>query len=122
MTYAQVLDLKRISAHEMPDDLPPGQAMRLANDPVFPASRHPEGILQPFEPGAGCYLLGSGTAGLAWHAPGSHPHFTGEVVKQWRYPEWIRSRVLVPVLYKFTLYRRSGLWAPSHTADHSPQR
>ena len=144
VTYAQVLDLKRISAREMPSYVPPGQAMvtssmqthnypnrdlyeryrvmRLPNDPVFPASRHAEGIFQPFEPETGYYLLGSGTAGLPWHVPGSYPHFTGEVVKEWRYPEWVRSRVLVPVLYEFTLYRRTGPWPLSDTVDHSWER
>jgi 4-amino-4-deoxy-L-arabinose transferase-like glycosyltransferase len=144
VTYAQIFDMKRVSARELPNYLPPGEAlvtssmqthnypnrnlyehyklMLLPNDPVFPASRHAEGIFQKFDPEARYYLLGSGTAGLPWHVPGSYPHFTGHPVKQWRFPEWIRSRVLVPVLYEFTLYERTAPWPLNDKVDHSNER
>jgi hypothetical protein len=144
VTYAQMFDTKRKVARELTDYVAPGEplvtswmqthnypnrdlyerykVMRLPNDPVFPASHHAEGIFQPFDPSARYYMLGTGTAGLPWHVPGSYPRFTGEVVKQWRFPEWVRARVQVPVLYEFTLYRRTGPWPLSDKVDHSWER
>jgi hypothetical protein len=130
VTYAQVFDLKRQVAAELPRHVPPGEpllisrmqsynfpnrgvyeryrVMMLPNDPIVPASRHTASILKPFDPNVTYYLLGSGTAGLPWHVPGPYPELVGEKVAEWRYPDWVRRHLIEPCLYEFTLYRRTG--------------
>jgi hypothetical protein len=54
------------------------------------------------------YLLGSGNAGLPINPVGPYPELQGELVHEWRYPRWVKDRVLVPVIYEFALYRRTG--------------
>jgi hypothetical protein len=130
VTYAQVFDIKRQLAAELPRYLPPGEpllisrmqtynfpnrgvyesyrVMMLPNDPIVPASRHAAGILRPFDPSVMYYLLGSGTAGLPWHVPGPYPELVGEKVAEWQYPAWVRRHLIEPCLYEFALYRRTG--------------
>lgn len=130
VTYAQVFDLKRQLAAELPRYVPPGEpllisrmqsynfpnrgvyeryrVMMLPNDPIVPASRHAASILKPLDPSVTYYLLGSGTAGLPWHVPGPYPELVGEKVAEWRYPAWVRRHLIEPCLYEFTLYRRTG--------------
>lgn len=130
VTYAQVFDMKRQLAAELPKHVPQGEGllisrmqsynfpnrdvyesyrvMMLPNDPLVPPSRHSAGILRPFDPGVSYYLLGSGTAGLPWHVPGPYPELVGEKIAEWRYPAWVRRHLIEPCLYEFTLYRRTG--------------
>jgi hypothetical protein len=130
VTYAQVFDIKRQLAADLPRYVPPGQPllisrmqtynfpnravydryhlMMLANDPIVPSSRHAAGVLHPLDPSVAYYLLGSGTAGLPWHVPGRYPEMVGEKIAEWRYPAWVRRYLIVPCLYEFTLYRRTG--------------
>jgi hypothetical protein len=130
VTYAQVFDLKRQLAAELPRHVPPGEPllisrmqsynfpnrgvydryrmMMLPGDPIVPPSRHAAGILKPLDPSVTYYLLGSGTAGLPWHVPGPYPALVGEKVAEWRYPGWVRRHLIEPCLYEFTLYRRTG--------------
>ena len=129
VTYAQVFDTKRALAAELPAYLPPGQdllvtgmqnqnypnrdvyeryvLMKMPNEPVAPPSRHAANLFHPFNPEVTHYLEGSGTSGLPWHVPQRMP-MIGEKIHEWRYPEWVRAGMLVPVLYEFTLYRKSG--------------
>ncbi len=130
VTYMQALDLKRVVGAELPRYVPPGQPllisrmqsynfpnrqvyeryrlMMLSNDPIVPPSRHSASILHPLDPNVAYYLLGSGTAGLPWHVPEQYPELPGEKIHEWRYPGWVKAHVLVPVIYEFTLYRRTG--------------
>lgn len=130
VTYAQVFDIKRQLADELPPHVPPGEPllisrmqsynfpnrqvyetyrlMMLPNDPIVPPSRHAASILKPFDPNVTYFLLGSGTAGLPWHVPARYPEMIGEKVAEWRYPAWVRRRLIEPCLYEFTLYRRTG--------------
>jgi hypothetical protein len=130
VTYAQVFDIKRQLAAELPRHVPLGerllisrmesynfpnravyeayQVMMLPNDPIVPPSRHAANVLKPFDPNVTYYLLGSGTAGLPWHQPASYPKLVGEKVAEWRYPSWVRRHLIEPCLYEFTLYRRTG--------------
>ena len=130
VTYAQVFDTKRQLAADLPRYVPPGEPlliswmqtynfpnrrvygdyrlMMLPNDPIVPASRHAAGILHPLDFKVTYYLLGSGTAGLPWHVPAPYPEMVGEKIAEWRYPPWVRRNLIVPCLYEFTLYRRTG--------------
>jgi 4-amino-4-deoxy-L-arabinose transferase-like glycosyltransferase len=130
VTYAQMFDTKRQLAADLPRYVPPGEPllisrmqsynfpnravydryhlMMLPNDPIVPPSRHAAGILHPLDPNVTYYLLGSGTTGLPWHVPGPYPEMVGEKIAEWRYPPWVRRHLIVPCLYEFTLYRRTG--------------
>jgi hypothetical protein len=130
VTYAQIFDTKQQLAVDLPRYVPSGQSllisrmqtynfpnravydhyrlMMLPNDPIVPPSRHAAGILHPLDPNVTYYLLGSGTAGLPWHVPGPDPEMVGEKIAEWRYPAWVRRNLIVPCLYEFTLYRRTG--------------
>lgn len=130
VTYAQIFDTKRQLAADLPQYVPSGEPlliswmqtynfpnravyeryrlMMLPNDPIVPRSRHAAGILHALDPNVTYYLLGSGTAGLPWHTPGAYPEMVGEKVAEWRYPAWVRRHLIVPCLYEFTLYRRTG--------------
>jgi hypothetical protein len=130
VTYAQVFDMKRQLADELPSVLPPGspllisrmqsynypnravyetyQLMMLPQDPVEPPSRHAAHLFRPLDSGVSYFLWGSGNAGLPWNPMGDYPRLTGELVREWRYPAWVRGRVLVPCIYEFALYRRTG--------------
>ena len=130
MSYAQVFDIKRQLARELPSVLPPGTdllisrmqtynypnskvyeryaMMRLPQDPVVPPSRHAAGIFRPCSPSVSYFLLGSGNAGLPWNPAGNYPPLQGELVREWRYPAWVKDHVLVPCIYEFALYRRTG--------------
>ena len=130
VTYAQVFDLKRDLARDLPSLVSPGSPllisgmqsyeypnadiyssyslMKLPHEPVIPASRHTYSIFQPLDPNVPFYLLGSGTAGLPSNTPVPPMPLQGELVKQWRYPAWVRNQVLVPCIFEFALYRRTG--------------
>lgn len=130
VTYAQVFDLKRRVAAELPGVLPPGSPvllshmqtynypnrriyesyalMRLPQDPVQPASRHAASIFKPLDENVRYYLLGSGNAGLPWNPVGEYPPLVGTLVREWRYPEWVKRSVVVPCIYEFALYRRTA--------------
>jgi len=130
VTYAQIFDTKRQLAGDLPSLLPPGSPllvsrmqtynypngavyehyalMHLPQDPVDPPSRHAAHIFQPLEPRVAYFLLGSGNTGLPWNPVGRYPLLTGELVRAWRYPAWVKDRVLVPCIYEFALYRRTG--------------
>jgi hypothetical protein len=142
VTYAQVFDMKRQLAADLPGLLPAGQPlvlsrmqghnfpgagvyervplMMIPGDPIIPTSRHTAGPLKPFQPDAQYYLLGTGGAGLPWHAPIPHPPLSGELVRRWRYPDWVRDRVQAPCLYEFELYRRTGPWPENYVAPEAP--
>jgi len=130
VTYAQVFDLKRRVAAELPGLVPPGSPlllsgmqtynypnrriyesyalMRLPQDPIQPPSRHAASIFKPLDEKVGYFLLGSGNAGLPWNPGGDYPPLTGDRVHEWRYPEWVKRNVLVPCIYEFALYRRTA--------------
>jgi hypothetical protein len=130
VTYAQVFDMKRTLAAELPSVLAPGSPllishmqsynypnsavyesyalMRLPQDPIVPLSRHVANIFRPLDPNVGYFLWGSGNAGLPWNPVGDYPPLQGELFREWRYPVWVRERVLVPCIYEFALYRRTG--------------
>ena len=130
VTYAQVFDLKRKVAADIPSLVPAGSPLLIARmqatnfpnrdlyekyrlmmipgDPIRPPSRHASNIFYPLTQDAGFFLLGSGGSGLPWHEPIATPPLSGELVKEWRYPKWVRDHLRVPVLYEFFLYRRTG--------------
>ena len=130
VTYAQVYDMKRQLAADLPGILPAGSPllvsrmqsynypnrgvyehfdlMRLPQDPVEPPSRHAANLFRPLDPDVKYYLWGSGNAGLPWNPIGEYPPLAGDVVREWRYPAWVKDRVLVPCIFEFTLYRRTG--------------
>jgi hypothetical protein len=142
VTYAQLFDLKRQLAADLPRHVPPDEpllisrmqsynfpnrgvyesyrVMMLPNDPIVPPSRHAAGILKPFDPSVTYYLLGSGTAGLPWHVPGPYPELVGEKVAEWRYPAWVRRHLIEPCLYEFALYRRTGPLPDTSTPAPQP--
>src|SRR5260370_3446238 len=113
VTDAQVFDMKRQLAADMPKYVPHGEGllisrmqsynfpnrdvyesyrvMMLPNDPIVPPSRHSAGILKPFDPGVTYYLLGSGTPGLPCHGPGPYPALVGGRTARWRCPAWARG-------------------------------
>jgi hypothetical protein len=130
VTYAQVFDLKRQLAADLPAILPPGSSllishmqsynypnrvvydayalMKLPQDPVQPPSRHAAGIFRRLDENVAYFLWGSGNAGLPWNPVGDYPALAGELVREWRYPDWVKQKVLVPCIYEFALYRRTG--------------
>lgn len=130
VTYAQVIDVKRQLAAELPALVRPGsplliarmQAVNYPNSDVYenyklmmvpgdfvrPASRHTANLFHAMVPEVQFYLLGTGGAGLPWHKPVATPPLSGELIKEWRYPEWIRQRINVPCFFEFFLYRRTG--------------
>jgi hypothetical protein len=130
VTYVQVHDMKRQLAADLPLLVQPGsplliarmqsvnypnatvyenyQLMLVPGDVVRPPSHHTANIFHPIAAEVGFYLLGTGGAGLPWHKPIPTPPLSGELVKEWRYPEWIRQRLIVPCLFEFSLYRRTG--------------
>lgn len=130
VTYAQVFDMKRTLSAELPSALPPGSPllvsrmqsynypnrgvyehynlMLLPQDPIEPPSRHAANLFRPLDPNVSYYLWGSGNAGLPWNPIGDYPPLTGDLVHEWRYPAWVKDRVLVPCIYEFALYRRMG--------------
>ncbi|MGA2132413.1 MAG: hypothetical protein ABSH50_08980 [Bryobacteraceae bacterium] len=130
VTYAQVFDMKRRLAQELPSVLSPGspllisrmqsynfpnlgvyesyRLMMLPQDPVAPPSRHAANLLHPLESSVPYFLWGSGNTGLPWNPMGDYPRLTGDLVREWRYPGWVKDHVLVPCIYEFALYRRTG--------------
>jgi hypothetical protein len=80
----------------------------IPGDPIRPPSHHTANIFHPIDPNVEFYLLGTGGAGLPWHKPVATPPLSGELVKEWRYPDWIREHLLVPCFFEFYLYRRTG--------------
>lgn len=130
VTYAQVFDMKRDLAAGLPASLPPGspllishmqsynypnrnvyehyRLMMLPQDPIEPPSRHAANLFHPLDQNVAFYLWGSGNAGLPWNPVGDYPPLTGELVREWRYPAWIKDHVLVPCIFEFSLYRRTG--------------
>lgn len=96
--------------------------MRLPNEPIVPASRHSSGIFKPLDEEVGYYLWGTGTAGLpsntsmpamptaglASNTPMPAMPLQGDLVREWRYPDWVRNTVLVPCIFEFKLYRRTA--------------
>jgi hypothetical protein len=130
VTYAQVFDLKRQLAAELPSVLAPGSPllishmqsynypnrvvydsyalMKLPQDPVQPPSRHAASVFRRLDENVAYFLLGSGNAGLPWNPVGKYPALAGDLVREWRYPAWVKQKVLVPCIYEFTLYRRTG--------------
>jgi len=82
--------------------------MKLPQDPIEPPSRHAANLFRPLDPNVGYLLLGSGNAGLPWNPVGEYPPLTGSLIREWRYPAWVKDRVLVPCIYEFALYRRTG--------------
>ena len=135
VTYAQVFDMKRTLAAELPAVLPPGSPllishmqsynypnqavydryplMMLPQDPIMPPSRHAANILKPLDPNVSYFLWGSGNAGLPWNPVGDYPALNGELVREWRYPAWVKDLVLVPCIYEFALYRGARLSVPA---------
>ncbi len=130
VTYAQVDDTKRQLTAELPAALPAGspllvshmqsynypnrgvyesyRLMILPQDPIEPASRHAANLFRPLDPNVAYYLWGSGNAGLPWNPVGEYPPLTGDLVREWRYPAWVKDRVLVPCIFEFALYRRTS--------------
>jgi len=130
VTYAQVFDLKRQLAADLPAVLPRGSPllishmqsynypnrvvydsyalMKLPQDPIQPPSRHAASIFRRLDKNVAYFLWGSGNAGLPWNPVGDYPALTGELVREWRYPAWVKQKVLVPCIYEFALYRRTG--------------
>lgn len=130
VTYAQVFDRKRQLAAELPSVLPPGSSllisrmqsynypnrqvydayklMLLPQDPIMPPSRHAANLFHPLDSGVRYFLLGSGNTGQPWNPIGKYPRLTGAPVREWRYPAWVKNHVLVPCIYEFALYRRTG--------------
>jgi hypothetical protein len=130
VSYAQVFDMKRTVAQELPSVLPAGSPMlvsrmqsynypnrnvyehyalmKLPQDSIEPPSRHAANLFRRLDPNVGYLLLGSGNAGLPWNPVGEYPPLTGSLIREWRYPAWVKDRVLVPCIYEFALYRRTG--------------
>lgn len=130
VTYAQVFDLKRELGKELPALLPTGSGllithmesyeypngevyehyrlMRLPHESIIPASRHTASLFLPLDNEVGYYLWGTGTAGLPSNTSMPPMPLQGELVKQWRYPDWVRNGVLVPCILEFSLYRRTA--------------
>jgi len=130
VTYAQAYDLKRQLAADLPGVLPPGSSllmsnmqsynypnrivydsyalMKLPQDVIQPPSRHAASVFRPLDENVAYFLLGSGNAGLPWNPVGDYPALSGDLVREWRYPAWVRQKVLVPCIYEFALYRRTG--------------
>jgi hypothetical protein len=129
VTYAQVFDLKRDVTRDLPSFVSPGSPllishmqsyeypnsdiysryhlMKLPHEPIIPASRHTASIFHELDLNVPFYLLGTGTAGLPSNTPAPSMPLQGELVKQWRYPDWVRNRVMVPCIFEFALYRRT---------------
>jgi hypothetical protein len=130
VTYMQLFDVRRAVAADLPSLVPPGSPLLIARmqgvnypnadvyehyklmmvpgDPIRPASHHASHIFHPFDPNVQYYLLGTGGSGLPWHEPVGMPPLTGELLKQWRCPEWMRERLIVPCFFEFYLYRVNG--------------
>jgi hypothetical protein len=130
VTYAQVFDLKRNVATDLPGLLPPGsplllsrmqsynfpnahtyesyELMRVHEDPIQPPSRHAASLFRPLDENVQHFLLGSGNAGLPWNAVGNYPPLPGQLVHEWRYPAWVKDRILEPCIFEFSLYQRTG--------------
>jgi len=130
VTYAQVFDVKRQLTQDLPGALPerspllvsrmqsynyPNRGvyenyalMKLPQDPVEPPSRHAANLFRPLDPNVAYYLWGSGNTGQPWNPVGEYPPLTGELVREWRYPAWVKDRVLVPCIFEFALYHRTG--------------
>ena len=129
VTYAQVFDLKRDVTRDLSSFVNPGNAllishmqsyeypnadiydryrlMKLPHELIIPASRHTASIFHPLDLNVEFYLLGTGTAGLPSNTPVPSMPLQGELIKQWRYPDWVRNSVLVPCIFEFALYRRT---------------
>ena len=129
VTYAQVFDLKRDVTRDLSSFVSPGNSllishmqsyeypnadiydryrlMKLPHEPIIPASRHTASIFHPLDLNVEFYLLGTGTAGLPSNTPVPSMPLQGELIKQWRYPDWVRNSVLVPCIFEFALYRRT---------------
>jgi hypothetical protein len=129
VTYAQLFDLKRDVTRDLSSFVSPGNSllishmqsyeypnadiydryrlMRLPHEPIIPASRHTASIFHPLDLNVEFYLLGTGTAGLPSNTPVPSMPLQGELIKQWRYPDWVRNSVLVPCIFEFALYRRT---------------
>lgn len=130
VTYAQIFDQKRELARDLPGIVEKGSGlllssmqtyeypnvdvynnytlMKLPLEPVIPASRHSSSIFKPLDPTVEYYLLGGGTSGLPENTPLPPMPLEGELVKEWKFPAWVRDGILVPCIFEYRLYRRSG--------------
>ncbi|MBL8238278.1 MAG: hypothetical protein JNM66_12705 [Bryobacterales bacterium] len=130
VTYAQVFDIRRQVAAEMPSYVPPGSPVLLSRmqggnlpgsgiydnyrlmlvpgDALVPLSRHAASTLHPYDPAVEFLLQGTGGAGLPWHKPVPSPAIPVAPVREWRQPDWIRENLIVPCFYEFFLFRRTG--------------
>lgn len=130
VTYAQVFDIRRQVAAELPNYLPPGSPLLLSRmqggnlpgagiyenyrlmlvpgDALVPSSRHAASTLSPFDPNVQFLLQGTGGAGLPWHKPVPAPAVPVAPVHEWRYPDWIRENLIVPCFYEYYLFQRTG--------------
>jgi hypothetical protein len=130
VTYVQLRDTRGQLATDLPALVSPGSPLLIARmhsenypnaniyekyrlmmvpgDPVRPPGRHNSNILHPLDPNVRYYLLGTGGTGLPWHKSIAVPPLSGQLIKEWRYPKWIRERIRVPCLYEYYLYRVTG--------------
>lgn len=124
VTYTQLFDTKRALARDIGEHVPDGNALlvvdmvsfNLPNRHVYeryammhppgetirPSSTHGENLFKPFDPTYRYVLAGSSPE------PGKAPwpQTDAELVRAWTYPDWVKSRVYVPSVYEFYLYRR----------------
>lgn len=130
VTYAQVFDIRRQVAAELPGYVAPGSPLLLSRmqggnlpgagiyenyrlmlvpgDALVPPSRHAASTLYPYDPNVQFLLQGTGGAGLPWHKPVPFPSVPVAPVREWRYPDWIRENLIVPCFYEYYLFRRTG--------------
>lgn len=121
VTYCQMFDTKQALARDLPGLVPAGSSILLtkmnsfnlpnsavydqyhlmlpAGMTIFPPSANAEHILQPYTAGFDYILSGTTPLTEVWPP-------TGQVVREWRYPAWIRDNVHVPGVYEFFLCRR----------------
>jgi len=122
VTYCQLFDARRALARDLPTLVPTGAPLLIVRMNTFnipdsrvyeryplmlppdkrltPPSSHGEHVLQPYDPHYRYVLAGSTLTQEAWPP-------VGNLVQEWTYPAWIKSRVHVPGVYEFSLYERA---------------
>lgn len=121
VTYCQVVDLRRQVARDLPSLVPAGSPLLMIQMSSFnipnsrtygryrlmlppdktlsPPSAHGEHVLAPYDSRYRYVLAGSTLTDETWPP-------VGNLVREWVYPQWIKSRVQVPAIHEFALYER----------------
>ena len=119
VTYCQMFDTKSDLRRDLATVLPPNSSIALHGMQTFnypnrhtygqyrlmlapgqaivPVSTHAANLIQPADPGIRHVFTGT---------PQPPPDGAYQLLKQWTYPEWIRSHVHVPAIHEFFLFER----------------